>query len=1082
LSLLVHGWGLVLRRAFHDRLVVLAAFATVVLATALLAAVPIYGDAVTLSGLRSELAQAPAEQAGVRIVGAPAADEDATALDRTVTAVAESTFAATGVRVFRSGESGSFGARGHGERSFAIGFREGVAAHARLLGGRFGAPSTGGTLGVAAEQGSGLRLGERLSLTSRLDGRRLRAQVTGIFQRLDPGSVFWGGDDADTVTLLVPPPQLAAAGLDGSSFAWRLAPRFDRLQAGELPELRQQVDALEARLNAGRPAGRQLAVYTRIGGVLAEAAASLRSTRANVLVPSAQLAVLATYALLFTAGLLLERRTRSVEILRLRGGTPGEIVVMSLMEAVLIALPAAAVAPWLAALLLRALNVVGPLASADLSLRPEVGLGAYGLAFAAAAVATLALTVPVLRARHVAVAETQRRLPLQGLAQRTHLDLALAALALLGYWQLRRYRAPLLRSDGGAQLDPFLIAAPALLLLAGSLVALRLVPLAAGLADRALSSTRGIVGALSPAQLARRPRRYTRAGLLLVLAVAIGIFAAAYAETWKRSQLDRSAYRAGADVRVVPSGADTAPPPIALAAGYRSLGGVSSLSPVVRQDVDYTGTGAGGSFLALDAARLPELANVRRDFAPLPLAELARRLRSGGSDLPSLALPGRPTRLRLALGFSSHGKVVAAPRVPFGGPRPLRADLFLSLRDRAGLVHQLRLGDPAQGSVTVDLVPRGSSFRPDYPLSLVSLQLAVDLPTSGSQTIHFSVDSLEVDGPRGRRPVPLGAADWHASAEAPRDVFRAPRVVGVGSAGGRLAARLVSGSGERSFFSRNVTADFTFRPGAQPPATALPVLASDAYLAATGARVGEAVDLPLGSGRYPARIVGSVHRFPTADPAAPLVIADLPSFEQAALRIERTGYQPDEWWLATRGDGAAAADRLSGPPWSSLEVVSRAELARQLRDDPLSLGTIGALALGFVVAAAFAALGFALAAAISARQRLGEFAVLRSLGVSARELAAVVLVENGLLIALSLAAGTGLGLGVAWLVLPFLSLDAAGAAAVPPVVVSVPWLTIMWIELALVVALLGIAALHVRRVSRLSPAPTLRAAGSEAGG
>jgi hypothetical protein len=835
-------------------------------------------------------------------------------------------------------------------------------------------------------------------------------------------------------------------------------------------------------LNDGRPSGRQLAVYTRVGGVLAEAAASLRSTRANVLVPSAQLAVLATYALLFTAGLLLERRTRSVEILRLRGGTPGEIVVMSLMEAVLIALPAAAVAPWLAALLLRALNVAGPLASADLSLRPEVSLDAYGLGFAAAAVAILALTVPALRARRVAVAETQRRLPLQGLAQRSRLDLALAALALLGYWQLRRYRAPLLESNGGTELDPFLIAAPALLLLAGSLVALRLVPLAARLADRALSATRGIVGALGPAQLARRPRRYTRAGLLLVLAVAIGIFAAAYAETWKASQLDQAAYRAGADVRVVPSGADTAPPPIALAAGYRSLGGVSSLSPVVRQDVDYTGAGAGGSFLALDAARLPELAHVRRDFAPLPLDDLARRLRSGGSDLPSLELPGRPTRLRLALGFSSRGNAVPAPRGALTEPRRLRADLFLSLRDRAGLVYQLRLGDPSQGRVTLDLVPRGSPLRPDYPLSLVSLQLAVDLPTIRSRTIDFSVDSLEVDGPGGRRSVPLGKADWQATVETPRDVFRAPRVVAVGTAGGRLATRLVSGSGQGSFFSRSVTADFTFRPGAQPPAASLPVLASDAYLDATGSRVGQAVDLPLGSGRYPATIVASVHRFPTADPSAPLVVADLPSFEQAALRIEKASYQPDEWWLATRGDGAATADRLRSPPWSSLEVVSRAGLARQLRDDPLSLGTIGALALGFVVAAAFAALGFALAAAISARQRLGEFAVLRALGVSARELAAVVLVENGLLIALSLAAGTGLGLGVAWLVLPFLSLDAGGSAAVPPVVVSVPWLTVAWIELALVAALVAITAVHVRRISRLSPAPALRAAASEAGG
>jgi hypothetical protein len=513
LSLLVHGWGLVLRRALHDRLVVAAAFVTVVLATALLAAVPIYGDAVTLSGLRSELAQAPADEAGVRIVGAPAADEDEVALDRTVTEVARATFAATGVRIYRGGESGAFGARRHRDRSFSIGFRDGLARHAQLVAGRFGG-TAGGRLGVAVEEGSGLRLGDALDLRSRLDGRRLEARVTAVFRRLDPGSVYWGGsDDASSVALFVSRRGLAAAGAAGASFTWRLAPRFERLGAGELPGLRREVGTLEERLNAGRPSGRELAVYTSIDGVLADTAAALRSTRANVLVPSAQLAVLAAYALLFTAALLLERRTRSVETLRLRGAAPGEIVAMALMEAVLIALPAAAVAPWLAAVLLRALNVVGPLASADLALRPEIGPQAYGLAFAAAAVAILALTVPALRARRVAVAETQRRLPLKSLAQRSRLDLALAGLSLLGYWQLRRYRGPLLEEDGRNELDPFLFAAPALLLLAGSLLALRLVPLAARLADRTLSSTRGIVGALGPAQLARRPRRDMRAGL-----------------------------------------------------------------------------------------------------------------------------------------------------------------------------------------------------------------------------------------------------------------------------------------------------------------------------------------------------------------------------------------------------------------------------------------------------------------------------------------------------------------------------------------------------------------------------------------
>ena len=97
------------------------------------------------------------------------------------------------------------------------------------------------------------------------------------------------------------------------------------------------------------------------------------------------------------------------------------------------------------------------------------------------------------------------------LAQRLGIDLALLLVAAIGLWQLRLYGAPLTRTvQGTLGLDPLLVAAPALALLAGAVAATRLLPRIADIAERALDRRRDAVLPLWSRQLARRPLRSTR--------------------------------------------------------------------------------------------------------------------------------------------------------------------------------------------------------------------------------------------------------------------------------------------------------------------------------------------------------------------------------------------------------------------------------------------------------------------------------------------------------------------------------------------------------------------------------------------
>jgi ABC-type antimicrobial peptide transport system permease subunit len=85
-------------------------------------------------------------------------------------------------------------------------------------------------------------------------------------------------------------------------------------------------------------------------------------------------------------------------------------------------------------------------------------------------------------------------------------------------------------------------------------------------------------------------------------------------------------------------------------------------------------------------------------------------------------------------------------------------------------------------------------------------------------------------------------------------------------------------------------------------------------------------------------------------------------------------------------------------------------------------------------------------AAVSARERITEFALLRALGLSANQLSVWLSMENAVLAVVSLVTGTALGLVIAWVVLPFITVTQGAAAPFPPVLVDIPWTSIALLE------------------------------------
>ena len=1080
-----------LRRSLADWPIVASAAVICLLAATVLAAGSLYGSSVAQAGLQRALAAAGPADGSIR-VSSPTDPGKAAAADAAITAELQRAFGAGGGTIWRTGRSDSYALPGQAAdavRGLAIlGSADAIEQHATLTAGAWPADDAGPAgaeavvpVAVSTEVASrlGLTPGTRLTLDSRLEpGTLVTAEVVGIFSIDDAADPFWGGDsqvlegltvsdrfDTNGPFFTTPRALWASSGDRRVSLVWTATPDPAGVGLGDVSALRGRVEDLRARLKA---AGVDAAtVQTGLPDLLATTDRSLLVSRSGVLLLTIQLVVLAAYAALLSASLLVEHRRVGTAMLRSRGAGTREIVGLSLIEGLVITVAAALLAPWLASAFLRLFNVTGPLADISMTIEPGVTIDAFVAAAAGAAICLAALLLPAFRsARSVAgVQGDVSRGPTRGLAQRVGLDIALLAVAAIGLWQLRLYGAPLTQTvQGAVGLDPLLIATPAIGLLAGAIVALRLVPLLAELIERATRRRRGLVPSLGARQLARRPLRYTRAALLLVLAMAMGVFAVSYTNTWTQSQADQAAFQVGADVRVSPGTGRTALPRWSLGPAYAAIPGVTGELAVDRENVPTSRGSRTGRLIALDAATARDVVSIRPDLADAALPDLLAPLAAARPTVEAVKLPGRPTQLRLAvqadlrvLGrptFDQKTQTTTFEPVPVSeiAGYPGLA-LSVIVRDADGALYRFSASDGA----TIDpgshelVVPLGgpatvATTTPAfaYPLELIGVEVTAELPQPiEAPDATVSIGGLSVAAADGDwHPVQLDlGGGWRSTAS----YFGSPHeAVETGRPGSVLAAQTGTGAFQgipsADAGGRGVTLAFAPATIGRIATQPIPIVASDRFLGATGAKAGDRLQLVIAGVPRDAVVTGVVRAFPATDPADPTALIDLPTLNLLRYEGNDSVPPPDEWWLSVdAADRQAVAATLARAPLASSAVVSQADRGRSLAGDPVALGIIGGLAIGFVAAAVFAVVGFVVSASVSARERVTEFALLRALGLSSGQLSVWLSLENAVLAAVSMLAGTLLGLLMAWLVLPFITVTQGATTPYPPVNVDVPW-------------------------------------------
>ncbi|UNX55040.1 hypothetical protein MF406_01775 [Georgenia sp. TF02-10] len=503
-------------------------------------------------------------------------------------------------------------------------------------------------------QALGWSVGQEVVLSGRLPTvpAALTVTVAGVYRATDPADPFWLGDAfANTGVehgefttygpLVVPAAEFAAGLAPGASATWRVYPDTAGLTAADVPALRAAVADLLDDL-AAEPALAGAEVTSTLPDLLADAAATLAGTRDALRAPTALLALLAGTAIAVGGTVLGTLRAPADLLLRARGAARGQLLALAAVEAGALAAGTAVVAALAGPALAAALPSGAP-PSGTGGLPTAAGPGGVGgwpTAVGAAAAAGALLLVTSARTALAPPAGRGGRLAVAG---RAGIDVALLGLGAVGYLQLRRAAAA-----GQATADPLVVLAPALVVLAGSLLALRLLPLATRAGQAVTGRARGLPVAWTGWQVARHLPR--RAGLvvLLVLAAAAGSLALVHRASAAQADADAATHTVGAESRVL---LPPAPPPDA---DLRRVLGPAAL-PVLRRTVPVADEPE-VTVLAVDADRAP---GVLRNPAGPDLAPLLREL--GGPAGPGEPLPAVVTPGVLTAAGAAEGDVVELP-------------------------------------------------------------------------------------------------------------------------------------------------------------------------------------------------------------------------------------------------------------------------------------------------------------------------------------------------------------------------------------------------------------------------------------
>jgi hypothetical protein len=915
---------------------------------------------------------------------------------------------------------------------------------------------------------------------------RVNVLVTGIYERVDPEADHWRiqneafGSRTNTLKFarFVVPEQTILGGLGpyfpnmGSDYAWWLDVDPTRIMASETGSIRNTIAATERELKAIVDG---FLLRSDLPQVLSAFETDLFFNRLPMFIVLILIVLVVLYYVVTLASLLVDAQRSEVGLLRTRGATSRQILAVFVIEAGLLAGIAAVSGPFLAFLgvgFIGVLPIYGDLNGGD-PLPVRLTADAFRMAFFGGLLALFSPAVRATRLGLLASRVTRARPARLALVQRYYLDLGFLGLVMFLFWQLTKQGSFVAVSlFGETTVNQLILGVPAIFLVAAGLVLLRIFPVGMDLTGRVLS--RPPLSNITPPalilgiwQLARNPAHHSRLSLLLILTAALGVFAASFGATLEQSAIDQAFYRTGADIKITSVNVRSGGISTSVTEKLNETEGVIASSAIYRETAVITSGIAVErfQFMGVDIETIDKVGWLRDDFGLTPFEAKASILDIGGEAGIVLPEDGRwltanirplvrqPSTFLVARLSDANGHFFS---IPLGTLMPLAADqrrFKCPLPVDGEPPEWCRVGSSIQatrfrgvpGLLPKDPIRLHSIGVIDYENGLGPAAIDIDdiavLNTDGTQLIIIETfDS--VDNWRTMAPTREALGDKLGPASNPD-----------GTALDGIARLRWTSSAPREYRGLAHGSELEV----------VPVIASALFVEQFGGEDGKVLEISMDGTPINISVRDVITYFPTMGLGEePFLIADFEAIHERLNITETVGdRQPTEFWIATE-QGVALLDSedgildsvVAGDPalpgiksaLSSLRirpgsnVIDRTDELASVAFDPLvSAGWRALLGIAFFTVLIVSAVGFLVHAKVSFDGRRAELALLRTIGLSMKQLLFLVVLEQVMVIGTAITLGIFMGSRMGTTIMPYLASSGENATVVPSMAVQIDW-------------------------------------------
>ncbi len=1070
----------------------------VFLSTALLAAAPLLVNTVVEFGLRRTLLSATAQEGHIRLLSPGLIDKSRfDSLDAAVQQHLQDDMGlyltdiipAVGTRWLHPWADGqpianqriNFRFHGMGETD--------IAQYVTFVAGAWPEVAVDGNIVTAVigqefAQAYQLEVGDKLPLSFNSDAidTDMTLQVSGIVQAKQPRDPYWFGEFSplrtqsderwlSQHTAILPAADLFAVNeqlFEGSSGdqTWYALVAPERITTPLIPFVRARLARLSQ--NIATFSAPSVRLESGLDAILVDFLTQTTAVRSPLYFLTAEVVLLTLYYVTMVAALAVRQVEREFSVLQSRGASRGQIYQLQAIEAGIVSLIAFLSGPGLAVILVRGITLFGPLADvSETGWQLTIPQAAWLAAFIAAVASVLGLLLPVnqsVKRSIVAYQQTAVRDTHKPIWQRYYLDVFALAIGLILLWRLQIYGSIIGGSESQPQVDWLLLLSPLALLIGAGTILLRIFPLFLRFLSAITSRGNELPATLALWQAARNPKHVARLVLLLTLAISLGILATGINATLDTSEQERSRYATGGDVRFasrrdVPLSTVKQLPNVAEATGiWREQGSLTIGREYLRFDI-----------LAIEPIAFAAQTQYRADFATRPMGQLLGTLiPEQPQEQPTTLLPSQPKAFGLWLWTESDETNGKSDRQILGDSDFDRIGLEAKFETAFGerltvkMVAEETGGYPADGwrYFSADIPPLSDD---SYPIALHSIwfrnrtRASNNFSRSQASGFLFVMDDLTaVDRVTGETAV-------FESMETLTNIWQIGDEVVAAAYENRTVH---SGRSSQSLrFGLESSAQISFQlvviQGKDAP---LPVLASPTFLAQTEAAIGDVLQLSIDSKLFDVEIMGSTTYFPTIyeELNGGFLVTNLDSVMFYLNRFTSQSINNNEALIRV-GAGAVATE-VSAAVITAVPNINQAweaeTLRKQIKADPMALGLRSVTYFGYMLTTSLSLIGFATYFYMSARQKSTLYGILRSLGMSSRQLYGSLVLEQVVLILAGLAIGTALGVVLNEITLPGLPITFGDRPPTPPFLVRNDWSAIGRIYLSLMIAFfisLGIA-------------------------